>query len=203
MDILEEFRFSKYLFDIIKGSSSPFYNNTDTSSIMETTPEILSRLKLIGHIRKGDKICVRNLFFQPDGWFTRLQRAFVTPDNRQNTYKFVRDVITRSFEILSHNITSPKESDIFQCKIMIQDLIRAQSGMLNLKHTYEDDCKFGCDIEVLLQLITARLSEIKKGYPKLFSSNPLEQGADEKDGKEEKVDEKTERNVHEINEFTM
>jgi hypothetical protein len=40
--------------------------------------------------------------------------------------------------------------------------------MLNLKETYADDYKFGCDILVLLQSITSKLNEYKRIYPKLF-----------------------------------
>lgn len=142
---------------------------------MESTPEILSRLKLLGHIQKGEKISSRTMVLQPDGWTTRLNRTWISPDNRNNTLKLVREIISRAFEILTHNISSTRESDIIQCKLIIQDLVKAQAGLLNLKSTYGDDIKFGCDLDILFQQIVARLAEVKKSYPHLFEPDPLQQ----------------------------
>ena len=36
----------------------------------------------------------------------------------------------------------------------------SDNGLLNLKETYSYDIKFCCDIDVLLQMINAKLSEI-------------------------------------------
>jgi hypothetical protein len=145
------------------------------SIVMESTPEILSRLKLLGHIQKGEKISSRTMVLQPDGWATRLNRMWISPDNRNNTLKLVREIISRSFEILTHNITSQRESEIIQCKLIIQDLMKAQNGLLNLKSTYSDDIKFRCDLDILLQQIVARLAEVRKGYGSLFDPDPLQQ----------------------------
>jgi len=89
--------------------------------------------------------------------------------------KLVREIISRSFEILTHNIASQRESEIIQCKLIIQDLSKAQNGLLNLKSTYADDIKFRCDLDILLQQIVARLAEVKKSYPNLFETDPLQQ----------------------------
>jgi hypothetical protein len=144
------------------------------SSIMEPTPEILSRLKLLTLLQKGDKLCVKTMSIQPDGWNTRLSRCWIAPDNRQNTLKVSREVIGRAFEILIYNLDSKKESDIIQCKMIVQDLIKAQTGLLNLKSTYINDAKFGCDIDILIQQIVARLSEVKKENGDLFIDDPLQ-----------------------------
>lgn len=138
------------------------------SIVMESAPEILSRLKLLGHIQRGEKIGCRNMILQPDGWLTKITRTWIYPDNRTNTLKLLREIISRSFEILIHNLSSVRESDIMQCKHIIADLTKSQVGLNNLKNTYSDDVKFGCDIIILEQQIIARLSEIKKEYPNLF-----------------------------------
>lgn len=145
------------------------------SIVMESTPEILSRLKLLGHIQKGEKISSKTMVLQPDGWTTRLNRTWISPDNRNNTLKLVREIVSRAFEILTHNINSTRESEIIQCRQIVQDLLKAQGGLMNLKITYGDDVKFGCDLDILLQQILARLAEIKKGYQHLFTVDPLQQ----------------------------
>lgn len=165
----------RYIISQIKGGSE------FESVIMESTPEILSRLKLLGHIQKGEKLGSRNMIIQPDCWATRINRTWISPDNRNNTLKLVREVIGRAFEILTHNINTIRESELIQCKLIIQDLIKAQSGLLNLKSTYAEDVKFGCDIEILLQQIAARLAEIKKSYSGLFETDPLQNSIETKE----------------------
>ena len=138
------------------------------SIIMESTDEILSRLKFLGHIQKGEKLSSRHMILQVDGWRTRLDRTWITPDNRSNTLKTVKEIISRSFEILNNHMTSTKEADIILSRLLIQDLIKSQTGIMNLKSTYADDIKFGCDLDILLQSIIARLSEIRKSKEDLF-----------------------------------
>lgn len=165
---------SKYILGILK--------TEDYSIFMESTSEILSRLKLLGHIQKGEKLASRTMLLQQDGWSTRLNRSWIAPDNRNNTLKIIREVITRAFEILIHNLSSDKESDSIQCKMIVQDLIKSQVGILNLKFTYGDDTKFGCDLDILIQLVLARLAEIKTKNPSLFEPDVLTQpSAEHKD----------------------
>lgn len=154
-------------------------NEFQNRIIMESTQEILSRLKLLSHIQKGEKIGSRNMTLQQDGWFTRFDRSWVNPDNRSNTLKLLRDIIYRSFEILIHNVNSQRERDIIQCKLIIKDLIKAQNGIINLKNTYVCDKKFGCDIDTLCEEVIARLSEIRKEHNTLFENDEIFENKDE------------------------
>ena len=63
------------------------------------TSEILSRIKFIGRIQKGEKVNVRYMYVQPDSWLTRFSRTFFATDNRMNTYHFIDNTIKRCFEI--------------------------------------------------------------------------------------------------------
>ena len=60
---------------------------------METDIVIISRLKFIGKVQKGDKINVKYMFIQPDGIFTRISRSLINHDNRNNTLNFVCKLI--------------------------------------------------------------------------------------------------------------
>ena len=44
-------------------------------------------------------------------------------------------------------------------KEVIKDLKSAATGLLNIKSTYINDTKFCCDIDTILEYITARLSQ--------------------------------------------
>ena len=69
---------------------------------MENNEEIIARLKFISHIQKEEKINVRYVNRQPNNLLTKLSRTLLYRDNRMNALKFIKDVITRSFEIIEN-----------------------------------------------------------------------------------------------------
>lgn len=144
------------------------FKDTNTFSInsMESDKEVISRLKFIGKIQKGEKINVKYMFVQPEGIATRVSRTLINKDNRSNTLNFIRGTIARTFEIISSYSTSQKESQRHICLHVINDLNQSKNGLINLKDTYLDDIKFTCDIDTLLQEIDAKLAEIEPKEPK-------------------------------------
>ena len=147
----------------------------DTSSFsinsMESDKEVISRLKFIGKVQKGEKINVKYMFVQPEGIATRISRTLINQDNRSNTLNFIRGTIARTFEIITTYSTSQRESQRHICSHVINDLRQAKNGLINLKDTYLDDIKFTCDIDTLLQEIDAKLTEL----------NPIEETKDSDD----------------------
>ena len=184
VSLLREIESSKYLLlSLIKRESQ--YE----SIVMEPNTEILSRLKFLSHIQKGDKISSRNMTLQMDCWATRVTRTWITPDNRANTLKLIREIVTRSFEILMTKVGSKKEGDLVECRDIVSDLNKAKSGLLNLKTTYDADIKFGCDLDILLRQISAKLAEIQKDTPGLCEIDPLQTHLDlDLSGTEKKIE---------------
>lgn len=137
---------------------SPFNNKMDTNK------EVVSRLKFISRINKGEKINVRSAypFVQQDDMSTRLSRTFYYKDNRGNALNFVRNTIDRSFEILNLYQKSRKKSEKALCNNIVTDLKRAKNGINNLRETYTTDTMFCCDLDTILQEIDAKLMEICK-----------------------------------------
>ena len=135
---------------------------------METDIVIISRLKFIGKVQKGDKINVKYMFIQPDGIFTRISRSLINHDNRNNTLNFVRNTITRSFDIIASYSLSNKELHRTIRLHIIKDLEQSKIGLLNLKDTYLSDIKFTCDIDTLLQEIDAKLLDVEQKDPNYY-----------------------------------
>jgi hypothetical protein len=135
---------------------------------MENNEEIISRLKFIGHIQKDEKINVRLVHRQPNNFATKIYRTVLYPDNRFNALKFIRDVISRSFDIIEHYL---HRSNILVCKSIISDLVKARQGIINLKYTYSDDTKFCCDMDVLIENINSQLSQLEKEHPEIFQED--------------------------------
>lgn len=129
-----------------------------SSNFMESTAEVLSRLKFIGYIEQGEKINSKYVFRQPDTLSTRISRTLLYPDNRNNTLDFIKTVINRSFEILERFI---QNNMVVETTGLVKDLLKAQRGITNLKYTYQSDTKFCCNLQVLIETIDTKLNSLQ------------------------------------------
>ena len=128
---------------------------------MESNKEVISKLKFIGKLQKGEKINIRMLYVQQDGVITQFIRTFLQ-DNRSKTLSFIQDTINKSFDLITYYDKSTRLSERIMSNNLIDDLKRSKNGLVNLKDTYCDDVIFCCDLETLLQLIDAKLIEYNK-----------------------------------------
>jgi len=128
---------------------------------MNNEAEIISRLKFIGKIQKGEKVNTKYLYVQSVGFFTGISRTFITQDNRGNTMDFLQNTISKIFDILYIYENSKKQSDISMCINLIKDLKQAKNGIVNLKETYVIDIKFSCDADVLIENINIKIDEFE------------------------------------------
>jgi hypothetical protein len=121
--------------------------------------ETISRLKFIGRIQIGDKINIKDMYLQTDGLLTQVART-IFQENRNKSLIFVQDTINKTFELLKCYDKSKKNADKYMCMNLITDLKNSKNGLINLKETYISDVKFVCDIDTILEIIEAKLSEI-------------------------------------------
>jgi len=130
---------------------------------MDMNKEVISRLKFIGRINKGEKINVRYAypFVQQNDLSTSISRTFYYKDNRANALCFLRATIDKSFEIVHSYIDSERKSERVMAKRIMDDLRYAKQGILNLKETYVSDTMFCCDIDTLFESMDAKLSELE------------------------------------------
>lgn len=122
--------------------------------------DVLSKLKFISKIRKGEKINVKYMFIQPDNITTKISRTLYNVDNRMNTLNFIENTIQRSFEIIILHSNSDRQYDIQLRENIISDLANAKTGLLNIKETYIDDIMFRCKIDTFIQEIEAKLGDM-------------------------------------------
>ena len=125
---------------------------------MNDNSEVISRLKFISKLKKGEKINTRHLYVQADGWSTSFSRTFLYQDNRGNALSLVQQTIARSFELLELYGGSDTKEDQMHYQLLNKDLRQATIGLANLKCTYIKDTKFCCDMDTLLEDIYARLA---------------------------------------------
>lgn len=147
--------------------------------------ETLSRLKFVGRVKKNEKINVKGLFVQPNTFSTSVSRTFYYFDNKYNTLEFLRITIKDSFEI--HKFYEKSETP-FERQLsanILHDLSAALQGLINLKITYANDIKFGCDIDTLIEEIEAKLNSA--GYHKK-KINENEEKSDKKNRNKKKYE---------------
>lgn len=125
------------------------------------TGDIISKLKFVGRIQKGEKINVRYMYVQPDSWITRISRTLFACDSRMNAYHFIENIFKRAFEIVSLNTRSPRISDRMLVSNVTTDIKEALKGVHNLKETYSLDVMFCCKLDTLIQDTDSRLAEFE------------------------------------------
>ena len=123
------------------------------------TSDILSKLKFIGKIQKGEKINVKYLYVQPSNWFTRLSRTFYLTDNRMNAFNFIESTINRCFEIISVQKQTKGVTSFKLIENILTDIKDAIVGIQNLKDTYSYDVMFCCKLDTLVDSINFRINE--------------------------------------------
>ena len=131
---------------------------------MDSYQEIISRLKFIGKLKKGEKINTKQMYVQQEGLATTLSRTFWAQDNRINTINFIHETIKFSFELLNNYDRSDTTSEKELAKHLINDLRQVNKGLENLKQTYILDTKFCCDIDTLIEDIKAKLVIYNEKY---------------------------------------
>lgn len=157
-------------------------SDTDMNTFTESNDEVIARLKFIGHIQRDDKIDVKNVNIQPNTFMTRILRTLSFSEDRKKTLKFIRNILQRTFEIIELNL-SKEQLDI--CKSIIGDLIRARQGITNMKATYEDDIKFCCDMDVLIESVNNKIIKLKEEFPALFEPERDDKKLEKREDKKE------------------
>lgn len=122
--------------------------------------DVMSKLKFIGRLKKGEKIdTVYNCVQDPSLW-SRARRALSGSDSRNSGLLFIKNIIDRSFELIRMYKNSEKKQDQYNMRQIVKDLSSAMVGILNFRETYSDDSMFVCRTEVLIQSIHARMQDL-------------------------------------------
>lgn len=148
----------------------PLLDVLKESHVIETemtdNKRVLSALKFICKISKGDKINCKYRFVQQDSLSTTISRTFIYRDSRANTIKFIQEIIDKSFEIVRNYSHSDKPYEKALMENIIADLVLSKVGISNLKDTYAEDLGFCAIVDTILEDIDARLNETNLGRVK-------------------------------------
>lgn len=146
------------------------YGNKSNLSInSDSITEVVTRIKLIGSIKDGEKLNVKNMSIQPKSLWTSLTRAFYQ-ENRDDTTCFISSSINRGFEIIDSKLTSTNTSDKLLCRKCIADIRASICGIRNLQNTYCHDRRTGCLLQAIIERITNQLYELYEKHSWMFTT---------------------------------
>lgn len=134
---------------------------------LESTHEVITRLKFISMVKRDEKINVKNMYIQPKNMFTSFSRIF-NQENRDTTLSFLKSTFNRVFEIISFYIYTQKTIDKIFVINLLKDLTFSINGLENLQLTYREDRLFVCHIQTLIEMINSKIREVKLYKPEYF-----------------------------------
>jgi hypothetical protein len=109
----------------------------------ELIDEVLTSLKIIGSIKEGQKVCVRNglltLEQRSNGFLPAIKR-FIYGDNREITLRYIKNVVHNALSIMN----ASKNDEV------LKHLNEAVVGLQRLEVTYVADVATVSAIQVLV-----------------------------------------------------
>ena len=120
----------------------------------EFVDEILTSLKIIGSIKEGQKVCVRNGLLTLEQTSTGIQasvKRWLFGDNRATTLHYIRNVVHNALSVAKMNDENAVE--------IVNSMESVIIGLGRLEVTYTSDIALCSAIQVLSNRI---MTEIKK-----------------------------------------
>jgi hypothetical protein len=140
---------------------------------LESTQDVITRLKFISMVKQDEKINVKNMFIQPKNMFTSFSRLF-NQESRETTLNFLNMTFNRVFEIITYYTYTQKQIDKILIISILNDLNLSINGLNNLQQTYNDDRLFVCHIQTLIEIINSKIREVKQHKPHWFVNNEIQ-----------------------------
>jgi len=137
----------------------------------ENQQNTITRLKFLGRVNKGEKINVKEMTLQSEGYVTALSRSVWCVDNRNNTVSFIQNTVQAAFNLVQLLSKNNGISDHELAKTIIRDISLAKIGINNLKTTYSEDTFFCCSVDTYVETMNAKLMDIKGKLPNLFTED--------------------------------
>ena len=121
------------------------------------TDQVLTGLKILGMIREGQKVCIRNGLINIEGVSHGVWAAvnrWVHGDSRTITMSYIRNIVNNAIEIRKSHPHMSKDID--------DGLTHAMNGITALEVTYTEDAGVIAALQVLKEKIS-KSKEISSG----------------------------------------
>jgi hypothetical protein len=138
--------------------------------------DVMSRLKFISKIKRGEKINVKDLFVRDnDSILQRLLRSVKNystyisgsdiVESKEATLIFIKDTVNSSINLISMYRKNKEKFSQDIADLLVKNLEESKTGIHNSIGTYEADRKFMAHAEAIMQTLEARIKSLKDiGY---------------------------------------
>jgi len=124
---------------------------------------IIMNLKIIGMVQKNGRLCIRkgSLTIEHDDNLQKFRRWF-NKDTREVTMLHIRSTIINATKLTKGIISKQLDIELKEWAILriFTEMTNCQSGLANLKTTYNDDSIMIANIDVLLERLQANCEEL-------------------------------------------
>ena len=141
----------------------------ENSEIVMTTDQILTNLKIISKIKKGEKMITNNMIMEIDNRYLQWVRRWWEQNSRISTIDFFNKILDRAFEIIDKTYDNKDKQNYYfneeNSRILQKfslELSNARQGINNLKETYTDDETTKSQLDIMDEKINQRIEKIQK-----------------------------------------
>lgn len=134
-----------------------------------TIDQVLTNLKIISQIKKGEKIISSNNILEIDTRYFQFARRWWEVNSRISTLELFNKIVERSFNLIDETYNNKSKENYYFSeensrtlqKFSIE-LTNVCNGLNNLKETYSDDVTTTSQLDVMLDKIGQRIEKIQK-----------------------------------------
>ena len=128
----------------------------------DSLEKLLSRLKFISKIKRGEKLDIKSMTIVKSNIPSRAYRSIISRETRIETLNFIKGTINTAIDLLYYYICIENQFDQKIAQVIITNLLSAKNGITNLIITYNDDRKFVTDLETTIETMDIKINEKKK-----------------------------------------
>ena len=134
-----------------------------------TIDQVLTNLKVISQIKKGEKIVTDNIILEIDNRYFQSVRRWWNQSSRLSTLDFFQKIIARSFELIDDTYNNKEKEQYYfseeNSRILQRfslEMSNACIGLTNLKETYENDVTTKSQLDIMIGHLNNRIEKIQK-----------------------------------------
>lgn len=144
-------------------------DNNDNNELNMTIDQILTNLKIISKIKKGEKMITNNMIMEIDNRYLQWFRRWWEQNSRISTVDFFNKILERAFQIIDETYDNKDQKNYYfneeNSRILQKfslELTNARQGLNNLKETYTDDETTKSQLDIMDEKINQRIEKIQK-----------------------------------------
>lgn len=124
---------------------------------------IIMNLKIIGMVQKNGRLCIKkgSLTLEDDDQLQKIRRWF-NKDSRESTMLHIRNTIMNATKLTKGIVSKQIDIELKDWVLLriFTEMTNCQSGLTNLKTTYNNDSIMIANIDVLLERLQANCEEL-------------------------------------------